>query len=66
MEKHCKAKKCKRLLPVFLDLIKVLKQQPLKPLVTLGKTLYQWKEKIVRMWRFTKSNGITEGFHDKG
>ncbi|WP_425454084.1 transposase [Neopusillimonas maritima] len=22
-------------------------------------------EPIVRMWRFTKSNGITEGFHTK-
>ncbi|PUT38513.1 ISL3 family transposase, partial [Legionella taurinensis] len=24
-----------------------------------------WKEEIVRMWRFSKSNGITEGFHRK-
>ena len=22
-------------------------------------------QEIVRMWRFTKSNGITEGFHNK-
>ena len=22
-----------------------------------------WLEPIVRMWRFSKSNGITEGFH---
>ena len=41
------------------------KQQPLQPLQTLGKTLYQWREEIVRMWRFTKSNGITDGFHRK-
>jgi transposase len=29
------------------------------------KTLYQWREEVVRMWRFTKNNGITEGFHRK-
>jgi len=34
-------------------------------LVTLGDTLYSWSEEIVRMWRFTRSNGITEGFHNK-
>lgn len=32
---------------------------------TLGKTLRSWFEPIIRMWRFTKSNGITEGFHRK-
>ena len=31
----------------------------------LGKTLRLWFEPIIRMWRFTKSNGITEGFHRK-
>lgn len=36
-----------------------------EPLVKLGKTLYQWREAIARMWRFTKLNGITEGFHRK-
>lgn len=65
MHKSCNAKKCKERLPTFLSFVKQLKQQPLKPLQTLGKTLYQWREEIVRMWRFTKSNGITEGFHRK-
>ncbi|WP_162263131.1 transposase, partial [Legionella rubrilucens] len=36
-----------------------------KSLCALGKTLDSWKEEIVRMWRFSKSNGITEGFHRK-
>ncbi len=31
----------------------------------LGRTIRQWFEPIIRMWRFTKSNGITEGFHQK-
>ncbi len=33
--------------------------------MTLGKTLDSWKGEVVRMWRFTKTNGITEGFHRK-
>jgi transposase len=65
VKKTMKAKRCKRYLPVFLRMIQALKQSPFKQLKTLGKTLYQWQEEIVRMWRFSKSNGITEGFHRK-
>ena len=31
----------------------------------LGRTMRQWFEPIIRMWRFSKNNGITEGFHRK-
>jgi transposase len=55
-------KKAKRMLPQLLGLIEQFKQSPLK---ALGKTLESWLEPIVRMWRFSKSNGITEGFHTK-
>jgi transposase len=65
MKKCLKAKRCKRFIPLFLEMIKALKESPFKRLVTLGKTLYQWREEVVRMWRFTKNNGITEGFHRK-
>lgn len=65
MKKTMKAKQCKRVIPIFLKMIKSLKESPFKRLVTLGKTLYQWREEVVRMWRFTKNNGITEGFHRK-
>ena len=34
-------------------------------MVTLGKTLDSWSKEVVRMFRFTKNNGITEGFHNK-
>jgi transposase len=34
-------------------------------LVQLGETLHSWREEIVTMWRFTRSNGITDGFHNK-
>ena len=63
--KHQKAKQCKGLIPIFLDMIKQLKNATFEPLVKLGKTLYKWRDEIVRMWRFTKNNGITEGFHRK-
>lgn len=65
MHKECKAKKCRELIPMFLDMIKQLKQTAFSQLVKLGKTLYNWREEIVRMWRFSKNNGITEGFHRK-
>jgi antirestriction protein ArdC len=32
---------------------------------TLGDTLHSWREETARMWRFTRNNGITEGFHNK-
>ncbi len=32
---------------------------------TLADTLESWQEEIVRMWRFIRNNGITEGFHTK-
>ena len=37
----------------------------LSSMVTLGKTLESWREEVLRMFRFTKSNGILEGFHNK-
>jgi transposase len=46
-------------------MIKELKQSPFNSLMTLGKTLYNWRDEVVRMWRFSKSNRITEGFHRK-
>jgi transposase len=33
--------------------------------VTLAATLTSWREEIACMWRFTKNNGITGGFHHK-
>ena len=41
------------------------KKSPFKALASLGRTLYLWRDEIARMWRFRKSNGITEGFHRK-
>jgi transposase len=58
-------RKAKRLAPYLLHLIEQLKASPFQALATLGQTLWSWREEIARMWRFTKNNGITEGFHTK-
>lgn len=63
--KHQTARECRKLIPKLLDMIQQLKQAPIDALASLGKTLDRWKEEIVRMWRFTKTNSITEGFHTK-
>jgi transposase len=63
--KHQTARECRKLIPVFLDYIEKLKAAIFEPLVTLGKTLESWQKEVVRMWRFTRSNGMTEGFHNK-
>ena len=49
-------------LPAFMALINQLAASPLK---ALAATLKSWLQPIVAMWRFSKSNGITEGFHNK-
>ncbi|AIL65896.1 Transposase [Rickettsiales bacterium Ac37b] len=53
------------LIPVFLEAIKELKNSSFTLLQTLGKTLSEWKDERGRMWRFSRNNGITEGFHRK-
>lgn len=56
------AARAAKMLPKFLTLIRQFEQSPAK---ALAATLRSWLEPIVRMWRFSKSNGITEGFHTK-
>jgi transposase len=48
---------------VVVKKIKQLQESNLAPLVTLGNTLKSWQKEIVRMWRFSKTNLITEGLH---
>ena len=56
---------CRPLARRLLDWIEKLRQTPLKAFQTLAATLWSWREEIARMWRFSKNNGITEGFHTK-
>lgn len=65
MKKMMTQKRARKFIPKFLDMLNDLKNSGFKSLVALGKTFDSWKEEIVRMWRFSKSNSITEGFHRK-
>ena len=47
------------------QLVALLEQFAQSPARSLAETLKSWLHPIVRMWRFSKSNGITEGFHTK-
>ena len=49
----------------FLPMIQQLKDSPIDSLRTLGETMYNWRDEIGRMWRFSKTNSITEGLHNK-
>ena len=63
--KQINQRRAKKLIPFFLYYTQQLLDSPFESLQTLGKTLLSWDKEIVSMWRFTKSNGITEGFHNK-
>ncbi len=65
LKKHRTRKQCEQLVPRFLRAVYQLRQAGLAQLVQLGQTLSAWAEEIVSMWRFTRNNGITEGFHNK-
>ena len=56
---------CRPLVQQYLWFLEELKKTGFRHLRTLGTTLENWKEEIVRMFRFSKTNGITEGLHNK-
>lgn len=60
--KTLKARRARTKLPRYLELLEQLQHSPLW---SLARTLSSWMESIIAMWRFSKSNGITEGFHNK-
>jgi len=63
--KHQTKRACRPLVQTLLALISDLEQSAFAPLMTLAQTLHSWREPLAAMWRFTKNNGITEGFHRK-
>jgi len=56
---------CRHHIRQLLHHIDTLRASGLEAAGSLAKTLSEWTEEIVRMWRFTRNNGITEGFHRK-
>ena len=65
LKKHRTRKACVPLVQRFLKALHQLLHCGLAQLVTLGETLASWAVEIATMWRFTRNNGITEGFHTK-
>lgn len=65
LKKHRTRKNCGHLAYRWLKALEQLKQAGLTQLVSLGETLTSWSTEIATMWRFTRNNGITEGFHTK-
>ena len=63
--KKLNQKQCKEIIPEYLWMIEELKKINFPHLQILGNTLESWKEEIARMFRFSKTNGITEGLHNK-
>ena len=63
--KEQKRKACIPLLEKLKEMVWLLLHDAPEIFKKLGRTIRQWFEPIIRMWRFTKSNGITEGFHRK-
>lgn len=63
--KNLNQRECREVLPELLWIVEELRRTPFKHLQTLGETLHKWIEEIARMLRFSKTNGITEGLHNK-
>lgn len=62
--KSMQYKNAKRIFKYFFKLIDKLKSSNLQPLISLASTLESWHEEIIRMLKHTKSNAVTEGFHN--
>jgi transposase len=56
---------CRRNALELLGLIDTLRTSGLEAARTLAKTLSEWTEELACMWRFSRNNAITEGFHRK-
>jgi len=65
LKKNRTRPQCQPLALRFLRAVQELRQSGFSQLATLGETLYSWRSEIAAMWRFTRNNGITEGFHTK-
>lgn len=65
LKKHQKKSEAKALVSQLFWHVNECLESSFEPIKTFGSTLKSWLEPIARMWRFTKNNGITEGFHTK-
>lgn len=47
------------------EMMKTMRYEATIEFETLANTISEWFEPIIRMWRYTRNNGITERFHRK-
>jgi len=64
-KKHQTAKQCRRHAKSFDAMLQQLKSSGFEEFASLGHTFEKWSEPIACMWRFTRNNAITEGYHNK-
>jgi len=65
IRKNISKSKMRQSIKEFARTIEYLEESRFKPLMSLAQTFKDWQEEILRMLRFSRSNGITEGFHNK-
>ncbi len=65
IKRHQTAKQARKLIRRFLQMIRELRETGFATMRNLGKSLWEWKEEIVRMWRYTQTNSTLEGLHTK-
>jgi transposase len=63
--KHQSKNACRRHSHEWLEWPATLRQRGLEPARTWAQTLAAWTEELVRRWRFSRNNGLTEGFPRK-
>jgi transposase len=63
--KQQKKEQCKEHIERLKEMVWLMLHDAPEHFKRLGRTIRLWFEPIIRMWRFSKSNGITEGFHRK-
>lgn len=56
---------CRKHAKALYQHIHDLKYSPYEHLHKLAKSLQSWDEPLAAMWRFSRNNSITEGFHRK-
>ena len=59
------AKQCRDKIKKLKEMVKTMRYEAPTEFGKLAETISEWFAPIIRMWRFTKNNGITEGFHRK-
>lgn len=56
---------CRRNIRKLKEMMSMMDHEAAPKLRKIGMAIRKWLAPIIRMWRYRKNNGITEGFHRK-